>query len=176
MALATRLIAASGLGAAIGGAGGGRLAQRGAGRPTLRLGAAALGALVALIGVLPLAGSAAAFLAAKAGDGLLDPVYEARLNRDTPEAVRATVLSAPGTGFSLAMILAFPLAGLAMTAGRLAQAYAAVAALLALSAIALLCGPVRSRPRAEADGAGAPSSPEHGRGLAGSGANSSGDG
>lgn len=176
VALATRLIAASGLCAAIGSAVGGRLAQRGAGRATLRLGAAGLGALVALIGVLPLAGSAAAFLAAKAGDGLVDPVYEARLNRDTPEAVRATVLSAPGTGFSLAMILVFPLAGLAMTAGRLAQAYAAVAALLALSAIALLCGPERSHPCAEDDGAGELSSRDHGRGLVGSGSNPSGDG
>ena len=148
VALATILIAASNLCAAAASAVGGRLAQRAA-RPALQLGAAALALLIALSGSLPLAAAAAAFLAFKAGDGLLDPVYETSLNRETPEAVRATVLSAPGTAFSLGMIALFPLAGALMAARHVALAYAGLGALLALGALTLASGRARSRPRAD---------------------------
>lgn len=153
VATATFVIAGANLAAAATSAWGGRLAQGTRARTLLAGGAVALAALVTLVGRLPLLGSGAAFLAQKGTDGLLDPLYETRLNHEAPEAVRATVLSAPSSLFSLAMVVLFPLAGLVMAAGHLALAYMAVGALLLLSTLLLVVGSGRSVPSRPTGGA-----------------------
>lgn len=145
VALCTLLIAASNLCAALTSAFGGRLAHEAGARGRLRLGAALVALQSVGVGALPLAASAAAFLAVKGTTGLIDPIYESRLNAEAPEAVRATVLSAPSTFFSLGMVALFPLAGLAMSGGRLFGAYAGIGLLLAAGALSLLGRPARGR-------------------------------
>jgi hypothetical protein len=53
---------------------------------------------------------AACFLLAEVIFGILEPVYQDRLNAAIPSAQRATILSLESAGFSLLMSVAFPLA------------------------------------------------------------------
>lgn len=96
----------------------GRWASR-PGFPVARVLRAATGlvaALVAAVGALPLVGASAAFVLDGAADGAIDPVATAALSHLAPDAVRATVLSAPDTLFSLGMVALFPVAGWLMGA------------------------------------------------------------
>lgn len=132
----TALVALANVVSAIGAAVGGRLEGSARGRDTgqrwLAGGTTLLGLAVGLFGTMTGAWSVTAYLGAAGLDGLIDPVYETALNRAAPEAVRATILSAPGTGFSLGMIVLFPLAGWLMTRYGIPLTYAALAFLLLL--------------------------------------------
>lgn len=155
VAWVTAIIGGANLFAAAGSAVGSRLGNERLRRPVLRAGASLLAVAVALVGALGLRGSVGAFLAADMASGAVDPAFEATLNRATPEEVRATVLSAPGTGFSLAMVVLFPIAGWLMSQGHRRVAYLAMAVLL--GGVALFLVPARF--------AAAPPTPGHG-GLA----------
>ncbi len=89
----------------------------------LTVGTGLLGLLVGLIGVMPLGPAVASYIVSCGVDGSIDPAYEALLNRETPESHRAAILSMPGAGFSLGMILVFPLCGWALTNQAMALAY-----------------------------------------------------
>lgn len=99
----------------------------------LRLGATLLA--LALVGVGSSLGvwAALAFWASGFVDGGLDILYVTELSRSSPDALRATVLSAPDTLFSLGMILCFSAEGWAMTRFGLPPVYAGLAVLLVLA-------------------------------------------
>jgi MFS family permease len=85
----------------------------------LRTATLLLALLLAAVGALPLFGAATAFVVDGVADGTVDPVATATLSRLAPDSVRATVLSAPDTLFSLGMIILFPAAGWLMGAREL---------------------------------------------------------
>ncbi len=85
----------------------------------LRTATVLLAILLAAVGALPLVGAATAFVFDGVADGAVDPVATAALSRLAPDAVRATVLSAPDTLFSLGMVVLFPAAGWLMGAREL---------------------------------------------------------
>ncbi len=116
------LVALAGIATALGSWVGGRI---GSGRETrvLSWGTLILGVAVGTVGLLPLKEASVGYVSAAEVDGTLDPLYESALNRLTPDALRATILSIPGTGFSLGMIFLFPLMGWAMGAHHVQIAY-----------------------------------------------------
>lgn len=122
LARAAALVAGSGLMTAVGSWMGGRWAPRRADR-AMAAGTTLLGLGIAAVGTLPLTGSSIGYLGAAGVDGLLDPLYETALNAQAPERWRATVLSLPSAGFSLGMVVLFPLAGWAMGAHHLGWTY-----------------------------------------------------
>ncbi len=101
-------------------------------RRVLRIATLALALLMAAVGALPLLGAATALVAGGAADGTVDPVATATLSRLAPDAVRATVLSAPDALFSLGMVMVFPAAGWLMGTRELGipLTYAAMAGLV----------------------------------------------
>jgi MFS family permease len=136
---ATAVIALQGLLAALSSA----LSQRvpgpsGGGARVLRLGSLVLAAVVAGIGAAN--GWLTVLLLAASGfvDGGLDVLYVAELGGRSPDAVRATVLSAPDTLFSLGMICCFPLEGWAMGQWGLPPVYLGLGILLAVATILLM--------------------------------------
>lgn len=136
--LVTLVIAVSQLAAAGASLLGGRLAGRTSPGPPLWAGGFLTAGLVAAVGLFPLAGSVSAFLMVGALSGLLEPIYDTALNRMVPEKVRATVLSAPSSGFSLGMVVLFPLAGLIMARVGLPPAYLMASGFLSVVLIATL--------------------------------------
>ncbi|NMP21433.1 MFS transporter [Sulfobacillus harzensis] len=117
--MATMVVAAAGIVTAAGSFVGGQTVHR----DYLGWGTALLALAIASIGLLPLGGAGGAYLAAAGLDGCIDPLYEARLNQVAPERFRAAILSLPSAGFSLLMIVLFPLAGWAMTEHHLRAVY-----------------------------------------------------
>lgn len=112
---------------------GGRLASRRRRRtPLLISGTGVFAVFLSAIGILPLYGAIGSLLGGATADGYLEPVYQAALNEITPEYLRATVLSYPGAGFSIGMIVVFPVAGWVMVHGHLALAYQFGSAILVL--------------------------------------------
>ena len=101
----------------------------------LRTATLLLALLLAAVGALPLAGAASAFVVDGVADGTVDPVATATLSRLAPDAVRATVLSAPDTLFSLGMVALFPAAGWLMGARELGipLTYAVMAGLVLIA-------------------------------------------
>ena len=98
----------------------------------LRTATVLLAVLLAAVGALPLFGAATAFVVDGVADGTVDPVATATLSRLAPDVVRATVLSAPDTLFSLGMVVLFPAAGWLMGSRELGipLTYALLAGLL----------------------------------------------
>ena len=98
----------------------------------LRAATVLVAALLAAVGALPLGGASAAFVFDGAADGTIEPVATAALSRLAPDAVRATVLSAPDTLFSLGMVVIFPMAGWLMATREwgIPFTYAAMGALV----------------------------------------------
>lgn len=133
------LVAFSGIATALGSWLGGHLGGR---RPVrlLSAGTAWLAMAVAAVGVLPLPESGVGYLTAAGIDGALDPVYQSALNQVAPEAQRATILSLPGAGFSLGMIVLFPLAGWGMSAHHLKLVYGLLGMGLLFVALGLMRG------------------------------------
>jgi MFS family permease len=66
-------------------------------------------------------------------EGLLDPVYNARLNESIPDAQRATVLSMHSSGVSMLMTVAFPAAAYLQPVTSIYVVVGAVAVVLALA-------------------------------------------
>lgn len=131
----TALVALANLLSALGAAVGGRVAGPVTGDTRTRWlagGTTLLGLSVGLFGTLSGAWAVPAYMGSAGIDGFLDPLYQTALNQAAPEAIRATILSAPGTGFSLGMIVLFPLAGWVMTQHGIKAAYAALALILLL--------------------------------------------
>lgn len=92
-----------------------------------------LGGLMAAIGVSPYPAVVGPFLGIAAVSGILDTFYETQLISLTPEAVRATVLSAPTTGFSLGMMVLFPVVGWALGSHQFSLVYGILGVALAIS-------------------------------------------
>ena len=110
---ASFLVALSGIVTALGGWLSGRLNAFNPAR-LLSLGAMGLGIAISMVGWFPLKGSSLGYLSAAGLDGVLDPVYETAITGVAPQDWRATILSLPSAGFSLGMIILFPLAGWGM--------------------------------------------------------------
>lgn len=150
----TALIAAASLLAAGGSWLGGRLGTVRVDR-VLAGASAVLATAIALVGALPLGGAAGAFLASDGISGVADPAYEATLNAHTPETVRATVLSAPSTGFSLGMVALFPLTGWLLGVAPAPAVYAGLAAAVLVASLVSLRGLPASISRPVPPGVGA---------------------
>ncbi len=109
----------------------------------ISVGTSLLGVLVGMIGVAPLGLSIVGYVAACGVDGAIDPAYEVMLNQEAPEDQRATILSMPSAGFSLGMVLMFPMFGWALANRDMAVAYAAMGA--SLMGLAILIKNIRHR-------------------------------
>lgn len=94
----------------------------------LRLATAALGAGILATGTVPFWAASPSFLLSSQADGYMEPLYESALNAKIPDALRATLLSLPGTGFSLGMMILFPVAGWALSHHRRGLVYCILAA------------------------------------------------
>lgn len=97
--------------------------------------ALALALLVAAVGPARGLLGPLAYVGADAASGAADVLYYAALNAQAPEALRATIASAPDAAFSLGMIALFPLEGWAMGRYGLVPAYAWLGAGLAVAAL-----------------------------------------
>lgn len=121
--LAVTLIAAAGLVTALGSLWAGRRT-----RPArLPQATTLLGLALAAVGVLPLRGTGPSYLTAAGLDGVIDQTYATVLSHAIPEQHRAAILSLPDAGFSLLMVVLFPLAGWIMTRHHLRAVYLALA-------------------------------------------------
>lgn len=109
MALTGTLFTIAGLASALGGAAAERFAAPAAAR-LLRFAPLGLGMAYLGIGLSGAWVGALLFVLGEAVCGLLDPVYNARLNELIPDAQRATVLSMQNSGVSMLMMIAFPAA------------------------------------------------------------------
>lgn len=112
--------------------------------PRVRLATAALGAGILATGTVPFWAASPSFLLSCQADGYMEPLYESALNDQIPGALRATLLSLPGTGFSLGMIIFFPVAGWALSHHHRAVVYWVLAA--ATLAMALAFPKIRPDP------------------------------
>lgn len=144
LGIASLLVAAASIVTALGSWVGGRLDRRRE-IPILSIGALFLGTAVAAVGLLPLREASFGYLGAAGVDGMLDPLYEAALNRLAPEEHRATILSLPSTGFSLGMMVLFPMAGWAMGAHHLETTYIFIGFGLYLLAVGFVSAGFRRR-------------------------------
>ncbi len=124
---------------------GGRLARRH--RRRRFTGQLALyGIALAAIGFFPLAGAASAYLGSAGLDSSITPLYETLLAEASPEAYRATIISLVDTGFSLGMIILFPVAGYALSRGWWVEFYGLGAMIPLGIAGLLLTGAFRTAP------------------------------
>lgn len=123
---------------------GGRVAQRRR-RRRFGWGLGVYGTALAVVGVFPLPGAVSGYLLAQGVDGVIDPIYAAVLNEGAPEEYRATVLSLPGTGFSLGMIILFPIVGWLMGRGYWIAVYGTMGTVLILIGMMVLHSGRRSK-------------------------------
>ncbi len=151
--LATAVIGLSSLLAAGASAFSHRLDPRHA-RDLIRKGALGLGVLIAAVGSAQGLLAPLAFAASDAVEGGVDVLYATELNLTVPDALRATIASAPEALFSLGMIVLFPLEGWAMGRFGLRPVY-----LLLGFSLALAAPLVAKRRRASGHGKGAVTSP-----------------
>ena len=117
---------------------GGHLAYR---RRRQRFGSGLIiyGLAMVAIGIFPVTEAVSGYLLGSGVDGVIDPIYEAELNEKAPEEYRATILSLPGAGFSLGMMILFPLAGWLMGHGLWVSVYGTMGmALFLIGAMVLL--------------------------------------
>ncbi|SMC03479.1 Major Facilitator Superfamily protein [Sulfobacillus thermosulfidooxidans DSM 9293] len=118
---------------------GGHLAYRHR-RQRFGLGLTVYGLALVGFGVLPVTKVVSGYLLGNGVDGIIDPIYAAELNEKAPEKYRATILSLPGTGFSLGMIILFPLAGWLMAHGQWVSVYGTIGLALFLMGTMVLLG------------------------------------
>ncbi len=102
-------------------------------RRLVRWGTLALGVLIAAVGTTKGALAPLSFAGSNACEGGVNVLYAAELNRAVPDALRATIASAPEALFSLGMIALFPLEGWAMGRFGLSPVYLALGLGLALT-------------------------------------------
>lgn len=140
--IASLLVATASVVSAIGGWQGGRLTNK-TGKRMLSWGTCLMGIFVAAVGLVSWPMASVGYLGAAAMDGVLDPVYETELNRLVPETLRATLLSLPSMGFSLGMLVLFPLAGWAMSIHHLPMVYLLIGGGLAALGLGLSGWPRR---------------------------------
>lgn len=116
---------------------GGHLAYR---RRRQRFGSGLIiyGLAMVAIGIFPVTEAVSGYLLGNGIDGAIDPIYEAQLNEKVPEEYRATILSLPGAGFSLGMMIFFPLAGWLMGHGFWVSVYGIMGMALLLIGIMVL--------------------------------------
>lgn len=123
---------------------GGHLAYR---RRRQRFGSGLIvyGLAMGAIGIFPVTEAVSGYLLGNGIDGAIDPIYEAELNEKVPEEYRATILSLPRAGFSLGMVIFFPLAGWLMGHGLWVRVYGTMGMALLLIGIAVLLGRQREQ-------------------------------